>query len=448
MRKRSLFADVENFRLFDLYDANGNINENVFAYSNRSGEESALVLYNNSYYEATGWLQLSAPYAYYRGEDQKHLHHQRFAEAIGLSGTYRHFVIFQEQRSGLWYIRNSGDVHERGLFVYLRGYESQVFLNMYEVEDGTHNFYARLTDRLGGMGTPDIDLALKRITLQPLHDAFGAIANSGVLRVLGTFLTRRAAGGGPSEEPDRALPKQDYESFLRVAAEFAGHSTSISDGVTHFEALLGALDTLCDIGVDKSRGNLKKAGALIRNHLTDRHQDSAIILALLLFLPLEGFLRGQEGRTSLSSFSVLDQAGEWLLVHQLEETFNRLHPENPLPAEWKSVVQILLVYSDWFDENQSPEQLFRTLYADDAIITFLMVNTHQGATYFNQERFEVLNDWLFFVASWRTVQTVSDRAKRDRLVRALYLTHQAWRSAEVRSEYRIDRLIKYLGDSE
>ncbi|MCB0201625.1 MAG: alpha-amylase, partial [Anaerolineae bacterium] len=43
LHKRYLFAEVDNFRLYDFFSAEGGVNEDVFAYSNHSGDERALV---------------------------------------------------------------------------------------------------------------------------------------------------------------------------------------------------------------------------------------------------------------------------------------------------------------------------------------------------------------------------------------------------------------------
>ena len=100
----------------------------------------------------------------------------------------------------MWFIRNSGEICERGLYVALNGYESQVFLNVYEVEDNQFAHYARLADSLDGAGTPDVARSLKRLLLQPLHDAFAVVANSGVLRTLSEALIADgdARGLGPT----------------------------------------------------------------------------------------------------------------------------------------------------------------------------------------------------------------------------------------------------------
>ena len=63
MKRRHLFADVKNFLLYDFFTPEGYVNENVFAYSNRSGDERALVIYHNKYDSAQGWVRSSVAYS-------------------------------------------------------------------------------------------------------------------------------------------------------------------------------------------------------------------------------------------------------------------------------------------------------------------------------------------------------------------------------------------------
>ena len=62
LHKRYLFSGVENFLLYDFYTEDGSVDENVFAYSNRAGEERSLVLYHNRYADTRGWIRQSAAF--------------------------------------------------------------------------------------------------------------------------------------------------------------------------------------------------------------------------------------------------------------------------------------------------------------------------------------------------------------------------------------------------
>src|SRR5690606_33249891 len=57
LRRRYLFAEVTDFRLYDFFSVEGFVNEDVFAYSNRRGDERALVLYHNKYATTKGWVR-------------------------------------------------------------------------------------------------------------------------------------------------------------------------------------------------------------------------------------------------------------------------------------------------------------------------------------------------------------------------------------------------------
>ena len=173
MKKRYLFAGSVNFRLFDLYSREGSVNENVFIYSNKfwinDYEEKALVFYNNSYYECSGWVKISDPEIPLSDGGTVR---DDLCSALSLSRQGSNFVLLREQRSNLWYIRSSKDICENGFFVSLKGYETQVFLDIHEVEDDQKGRWARLNNDLGGRGVADPGAAIMDIFLGELYYRF------------------------------------------------------------------------------------------------------------------------------------------------------------------------------------------------------------------------------------------------------------------------------------
>ena len=91
----------------------GGVDENVFAYANRFGEERGLVFYNNRYGDTNGWVRLSAAYAVKDAEGNKTLVQKPLAEALGISGDDNHYLLFRDSVTGLEYIRNCRDLTER-----------------------------------------------------------------------------------------------------------------------------------------------------------------------------------------------------------------------------------------------------------------------------------------------------------------------------------------------
>ena len=71
LKRRRLFSGVERFFLYDLVADDGSVNENVFAYTNGDGSETALVAYNNSLSRAEGRLRRSCSFAEKSPDGQK-----------------------------------------------------------------------------------------------------------------------------------------------------------------------------------------------------------------------------------------------------------------------------------------------------------------------------------------------------------------------------------------
>ncbi|GHT64479.1 hypothetical protein FACS1894110_04190 [Spirochaetia bacterium] len=182
MKKRHVFSGSEAFRLYDLYTSEGHVNENVFAYSNRSWDERALIFYNNSYYEVSGWIHRSTPAIL---QDDGTYRQDTLSEALSIHGDNRFFTLFREQRAGLWFIRSSKEISEKGLFVSLKGYEAQVFLAIHEVEDavpGSAEYlwaarWSKLHAELNGRGVIDPDAAVQDIFFAELYAPLFEIFN-------------------------------------------------------------------------------------------------------------------------------------------------------------------------------------------------------------------------------------------------------------------------------
>ncbi|MDR2049110.1 MAG: alpha-amylase, partial [Treponema sp.] len=172
MKKRYLFSGSADFRLYDFF-SDGAVNENVFAYSNRAGAECALVLYNNSYGRASGWIKEAAV------ADKDTGIRDSLCSALGLHGEDECFVLMRELRSSLWYIRSSKDVAEHGLFAVLDGYQAQVFFDIHEVRD-SRGGWARLNHELSGRGAVDLEAAKMDLVLGELYYRYDEIFKPGI----------------------------------------------------------------------------------------------------------------------------------------------------------------------------------------------------------------------------------------------------------------------------
>ncbi len=136
LHRRYLFADVEHYLLYDMYRANGRVDENVIAYSNCFGDprlsESgrSLVIYHNKYAETRGWLKTSAAYLDKASGD---LRQKSLGEGLGI--PYEGYVIFKDYVTRLEYIRSCEELWNKGLYVELHAYQHHAFLDWRFVED-------------------------------------------------------------------------------------------------------------------------------------------------------------------------------------------------------------------------------------------------------------------------------------------------------------------------
>ncbi len=144
LHRRYLFANVENFFLFDLFTAHGTVDENVFAYSNIHNDERGLVLYHNRFAYTKGWIKTSAAYLEKATGD---LSQKSLAEALGL--PFEGFVIIKDYVTRLEYIRSCEELWGKGLYVELHAYQHHVFMDWRFVDDER---WKSVSDALNGAG--------------------------------------------------------------------------------------------------------------------------------------------------------------------------------------------------------------------------------------------------------------------------------------------------------
>ncbi len=187
MKKRPLFAEVRNFFLYDVYSPEGVVNENIYAYSNRLGNETALVVFNNCVEQAKGWIKMSVGYRQ-NGE----IRQSTLSEGLDLGHQQNTFVVFRDHASGLEFIRSSREIADNGMLVAVDGYKYNVFLDFREVYPSKLRPYSQLTAALNGAGTPSIEQAALAISLSPLHKIITAALASEQAAPVETFETTLA----------------------------------------------------------------------------------------------------------------------------------------------------------------------------------------------------------------------------------------------------------------
>jgi hypothetical protein len=444
MKRRHLFSDVKNFLLYDFFTPEGYVNENVFAYSNLTGDERALIIYHNKYESARGWVRSSVAYSTKTGDgDERRLIQKNLGEGLGLQNDQAYFCIFRDNASGLEYIRNSRELCGKGLYVELGAYKYHVFIDFREVRDNQWNHYAQIANELSGRGVPSIEETLKAKLLQPLQSAFRELVNEDVFRrLIEVRITQ------PQAQLDQKLMEEIEKKMVDFLQKVKQLSGGREDEMTVTREVRCKLEAILYLPIITSRfprlqpKGVKAAAEYLHKKLTDSPY-TWVTLFSWLFVHALG--------KAVSQRSSVEQSRSWIDEWRLGKTISDVLEELGLDDEttWRAVILVKLLTSHqrWF-EVKPPDQkqtsaILESLFKDDEVQQFLQVNRYDDIWWFNKEAFEELLWWLLLIAA---VEIGSDPLRPiNEVVKELngcYSMIQTWQKAEEQSEYQVEKLME------
>ena len=224
LHRRALFAEVENFLLYDFYTDAGHVNEDVYAYSNRRGNDRSLVLFNNRYSDTRGWVRLSAGSM---DKASKTIRQRTLGESFGLSQDHSMFVAFRDALTGNEFLHRSREVAEKGIHVELGAYKSHVFLDWRDIKDDGARPWGTLCDMLAGRGVASLEDALRDLELKPVHDALRTLLDPALVKALVASVQAKsvvAESGKTKPEVVQKKSSEVLEEFTNRARIFIGEA--------------------------------------------------------------------------------------------------------------------------------------------------------------------------------------------------------------------------------
>ncbi|MBN1246491.1 MAG: alpha-amylase, partial [Anaerolineae bacterium] len=406
--KRYLFAGVDEFYLYDFYTASGSVDENVFAYSNRVGEERALVLYHNRYGDTRGWVRTSAACAVKGPDGEKSLVTRTLANALGISGDPNRYLLFRDAIGDLEYLRNCRELTEQGLYAELWAYQTHVFVDFREIQDNAQRHYGQLAAHLQGRGVPSIDAALREFVYGPVLAPMRMLVSAPAFK----WLVGHTA-------PDPAAV--DAKMLDEVAGKMLDLLAGVRAIVPPAEALNGDLDErIADAVTAQLRHLLTLPGTL--RALVDRPQagrpDGALKAAVAYVLAdwdvadyaMWGGLLGWLFTHKLGGVVDPDHASEvsrdwldaWLLRQPLVEALAELDVAAEARQRVLDTVRMLLTSPGWlawaFDEpgdaTRVPYRLLRRAIGHPEVQTYLGANRYEGVLWYRGESY---GDFLWWI---------------------------------------------------
>jgi glycosidase len=445
LHRRHLFAEVKDFSLYDFYTPEGYVNEDVFAYSNRCGDERALVVYHNKYATVQGWIGTSVGYSVKRVDDSDRvLVRKSLGEGLGLHNQDDYFCIFRDHLSGLEYIRNSRELHEKGLYVELGAYKRHVFLDFREVQDNVWHHYAHLTAHLDGRAAPSVEEALRETFLQPLHQAFKELVNAATFR---RWMDARLIE--TAQELDEALLEEAEQKTVHLLQEIGQFTGATGDKAALAREMRLELEALLQLPLLGSRAPWSESEEFkaVAEYLTAELNADPFIWGCLLgwcCVHSLGKIAGETGFEGQSR-SWID---EWLLGKVLAGALQDLGLDEPTAWRAVTVVKLLTSHQRWF-ATEAPDpaarayRILEQLLHDDEVQQFLHVNRYRDVLWFNKEAFEQLLWWLLLVAKI-SMTSLYPEAKIAEEILAGYGIVQRLRQAEEESGYQVEELMTLL----
>jgi glycosidase len=454
LHKRHLFAEVNNFLLYDFYMPDGNVNEDVFAYSNRAYGEKSLVIYHNRFADTRGWILMSASYAVKSGNgDEKHLVQQSLEDGLEIDPHPEKFTIFKDQRTGFEYIYRNLDLTSQGMYFELGAYDYHVYLSFREVMDNEMHHYAQLHASLGGNGVPSIDEALRELFLQGVHQPFRELINAGQFTwiiensglAIGDSEKLKTQAQTRSELQTKLLSLYDaVKTYTDGNAELAGLVNVICDEIDVAMKYYGDNPSL-PLELNK----IAKPLDFIRAGLEKEPQAGWGVLLAWSMISELGFV--EPAQKALDKETAVIQAYNWLDEWLLKKIFRNMLKDQGLDDNqvWKStaLLSILVKHQNWYDHPKSKKldaaQILITLLEDQEIRNYLAINRYQEKLWFNKEAFDTLLWGLCASSGMRLLPPV-----RDELPVTSKSFLEAWKviqsmiKAEAKSEFQVDLLLE------
>jgi glycosidase len=174
--RRAEFAGSEQFRLFDFETGSGEVDENVYAYTNRGPKgERSLVVFHNRYAETSGRLRRSTTYAERGPDGEKRPARVTIGDALGLTGGSDRWLAVRDAMTDREELHGTGELIEHGFPATLAAYACRVYVDLREVADAPDAPWSRLAARLAGGSVPNLADALADLVLEPEHERVRAV---------------------------------------------------------------------------------------------------------------------------------------------------------------------------------------------------------------------------------------------------------------------------------
>jgi glycosidase len=457
MKKRFLFSQVTNFWLFDFYDNKGNLNENVFAYTNCERGEKALVFYNNKYEMTKGTIFHSSPklVSFFNGD--KVIQKRTLGEALSVNPTLQHYYVYRENVSNLEYLKSGHEFAFQGFQVELGAFKYLVYLNFYEVYDANGD-YEKLARKLKGNGVPSIFRALQEMKLEPIHNAFENLFDEESIN--GFIKTCILENGGQKNNDKLKFIDNKFSSLLLIIKNYYNLNYDVDKLLNDFDKEIEFVEELNQIlkkefPYELNRVNKDLHKAVLISEETNYHENSLFFMLWLIMLTLENIFgkKGETGQSMIADILLLDNTINRILEHLGRGKVEIYNEINLLKILLKYEEQLVNIFEkEKLSDNQQNQYIIleekiytsslKSLLLAEDVKKFIGVNEFDGEIFYSKENFELLLDWLFTLSLLK--QKNIDVTNLGYMIKLKFNVYQSIKEISDKSEYKFEKFKDML----
>ena len=402
MRLRRLWSGALNFALYNFMTGDGSVNENVFAYSNRAGDERGLILFNNAFTSTEGTVQTAT--AINRGDSEHpNLHYPSLGEALALNPDERCYYIVLDQCSGLEFLHYAPGLVRYGLSLPLEGYQCHALIHWHEVID-QHGSWGKLHGQLAGKGVPSVRDAYQEMHLAPIIEPF-------IDLIHGPRIDRLLAD--QPNENDWELLERTLRGFLDAITHFikapALHEDAVDSIMTDVETVLDCLSMALKWKLYPEARTFLQHGFPKLEEEQAKFWRVPLMSALLHRIGVAAHPDGTTDEIECTSGAWLH---EWFLVKHLGQGLATMEtvPENAFADA--HLTRIVIAHGERI--MQLPEAIWgpslTTLFRDQDVQAYLQVHSFSGRSYMNKEQLERM---LYTIYLTRVLQANPQTARES-----------------------------------
>jgi len=465
LKRRYIFSEVQNYWLYDFMDQAGNVNENVFVYSNEFEGQIGLVIFNNNYHRSTGSIYFSRQKLIGNSSNSNSLHNTIVAKALGINNSDLHFYLFKDITSGLEYIFNGKDLHNDGLIATLNGFEYRVFLNIEEIYDVSGIYYQYYKNNFG-KGNQNIKNDINNIKLDPIHDSLLVLFSD--KNIKNYFNISR--GKRTSKKNVELLYKSILSEFIQLLRNIRSFYDYHFDIIEIHENFLNQIKnnslTAMFVKRELTKSKIKSEKEIFNLFSLKKNQDKFLIL--LIFTAVVN-IKKIFNEDSLKNNSISDLK----LTIPIRSFLSRYYTEDGEITRQMLLINILLEFEDSFcgliniPEDfmkvksqkkayeyilESKKEILERFINNEFVSSYIDVNEYEDKIYFSKERFEELTEtidiyvFLKYFELYQTDEKISAKEKNNhlRFLKKTYLIKTYLTNSSEKSKYLLNELLRNL----